>query len=228
MENGIRHQLSTAAGTLCVLSFALCSFNCINKPLAPVAPTWETQMTAPLSLRSYTLADLAAKDSNFIPNTPGIASGAAFSPAGALFSDTVSIGDSSGSGPGNTLVDQKTAGDFNAIKIHVVVDNSIPLQLALKLKFLDTANRPLITIPQTSGDSVIVPAPAVLGGTVQSPSHTERIIDLADTEIQQFNSTHSLVYFLQISAPGTNLLALERTQTINIRIWAEFLFQVNK
>jgi hypothetical protein len=228
MENGIRHKLSTAAGTLCVLSFALCSFNCVNKPLAPVAPTWETQMTAPLSLRSYTLADLAAKDSNFFPSTPGIALAATFSPAGALFSDTVSIGDSSGSGPGHTLVDQKTAGDFNAIQIHVVVDNGIPLQLALKLKFLDTANRLLITIPQSSGDSIIVPAPVVLGGTVQSPSHTERIISLADTEIQQFNSTHSLVYFLQISAPGTDLLALVRTQAINIRIWAEFSFQVNK
>jgi hypothetical protein len=228
MGSGIRHQLKRGAATVSVLALALCSFNCINKPLAPVAPTWEMQMTVPLSIRSYTLADLVPRNSNFIANTHGVAFPPTFSPTGELFSDTVSIGDTSGSGQGHTLVDQKTAGDFNSIKIHVVADNGIPLQVALKLQFLDMAKRQLINIPQTAGDSITVPAPALLGGTVQSPSHTERVIELADTEIQQFNSAYSLVYFLHISTAGTNVPPLESTQMITIRVWAEFIYQVNK
>ncbi len=227
MGIGIRHQLKRAAGTVSALALALCSFNCINKPLEPVAPTWETQMTAPISIRSYTLADLLARNPRLIAITQA-ASPLTFSPAGGQFADTVSIGDTSGSGQGHTFVDEKTAADFNSMKIHVVVDNGIPLQVAMKLQFLDRTKRLLIDIPQTAGDSITVPAPALLGGTVQSPSHTERVIELADTEIQQFNSTYSLAYFLTIASAGTDLLPFESTQTIHIRVWAEFSYQVNK
>jgi hypothetical protein len=113
------------------------------------------------------------------------------------------------------------------MKVHVVVDNAIPLQVALKLEFLDGSKQVLIAIPQSAGDSIIVFAPTVTGGTVHSPSHTERVIELADSEIQQFNSTYSLAYFLQISNPGTGVV-LESTSTIKIRVWAELFYQVNK
>jgi hypothetical protein len=222
----------------------------MNKPLDPVGPTWETQVTAPISIRSYTLADLAVKVSGLIAMTPvptqpvsgpsvnadpefvksrtlfgGMSSPLAFSPKGGLFADTVSIED--GSGQGHTFVDSQNVRDISSMKVHVVVDNAIPLQVALKLEFLDGAKRLLISIPQTAGDSITVSAAAVTGGTVHSPSHTERVIELADSEIQQFNSTYSLAYFLQISNPGTGVV-LESTATIKIRIWAEFSYQVNK
>ena len=86
----------------------------------------------------------------------------------------------------------------------------------------------LSIFPQSAGDSVTVAAPAVIGGVVQAPTHTERILTLSETEIQQFNKSQFIVYYLQISAPGANLLALQPTQTINIRVWAELTYQVNK
>jgi hypothetical protein len=147
---------------------------------------------------------------------------------GGLFADTTSIGDTSGTGQGHTLVDAKTAGNINSIQLHVSIDNAIPLQVALKLRFLDRAKRLLLVLPQTAGDSISIPAPAVQGGIVQSPTHAERIIQLAGTEIQQFNSAYSVAYFMGISSAGTDPVSFESTQAIRIRIWAEFKYQVNK
>ena len=151
-----------------------------------------------------------------------------FSLAGGEFADTSSIGDTSGSGQGHTIVDPKTAGSINVIKLHVVTDNGVPLQSAMKLRFLDRANRPLLVLPQTAGDSITIPAPAVMGGGVQSPSHGERIIQLSGTEVQQFNSAYAVAYTLAMSTAGTDVVRFESTQTITIRIWAEFSYQVNK
>jgi hypothetical protein len=224
MRNNIRQRVKRAARTMCVLALAGISSNCVNRPLSPVAPTWETQMTAPVSLRSYTLADFVSKDSSFVGATP---EGTQLA-YGGHFVDTASIGDTSGTGKGHTLVDQETAADINSIKLHVVIDNAIPLKVALKLQMLDGANGLVLVIPQTAGDSITIPAPAVAGGTVQSPSHAERIIQLAGTEIQQFNSAYSLAYVLLMSTPGAGAVRFESTQTIRIRVWAEFSYQVNK
>jgi hypothetical protein len=147
---------------------------------------------------------------------------------GGEFADTASIGDTSGAGQGHTLADAKTAGQINSIKLHVVVDNAIPLQVALKLHLLDRAKRLLLDLPQTAGDSITIPAPAVLGGIVQSPSHAERIIQLAGTEVQQFNNASSVAYVLGVSTAGADPVSFESTQAIRIRVWAEFSYQVNK
>jgi hypothetical protein len=147
---------------------------------------------------------------------------------GGLFADTASIGDTSGSGQGHTLVDGKTAADINTITLHVVVDNAIPLQVAMKLNFLDGAKRLLLSLPQTAGDSITIPAPVVSGGVVQSPAHAERIVQLTGTEVQQFNNAYSLAYNLDIATAGSGAVQFGSTQTIRIRVWAEFSYQVNK
>jgi hypothetical protein len=223
----IWHRLKPAAGVLCAGVLALSTVNCIDKPLEPVGPTWETQASVPFSQKSYTLADLLGKDSIYVSAAAGT-SPLTFSLSGGLFKDTVSIGDSSDSGQGHTFVDQKTASDFNSLKIHVVIDNAIPVQFAVKLQFLDGTSGLLINVPQTSGDSITVAPPDAPGGVISSPSHTERIINLGETEIQQFNKAYSLAYFIKVSAPGTNLSLLKLSQTINLRVWAEFSYQVNR
>ena len=151
-----------------------------------------------------------------------------FSLVGGELADTVKIGDTTGGDQGHTLVDQKASGDINSIKVHVVIDNAIPLQIALKLQFLDRSMRLLLILPQSAGDLITIPAPAVVGGAVQYPSHSERIIQLSGTEIQQFNSSSSLAYLMALSTPGTDAVSFESTQSIKIRVWAEFSYQVNK
>ncbi len=149
--------------------------------------------------------------------------------ASGQFSDTASIGDTSGGGTqGHTLVDQKSASDMNGITLHAVIDNAIPLQVALKFGLLDRGGRLIMMLPQSAGDSIIVPAPAVVGGAVQTPAHAERIITLAGTEVQQFNNGYSLAYNISLATAGTGAVQFDSTQQIRIRVWAELSYQVNK
>ena len=230
MRPGIRGWMTGAGRGMWMIVLTCSAFNCINKPLEPIAPTWETRMTVPVSARTYTLAQILAKDSSLIGVAPGGAQGylhLAVPLTGVLFSDTASIGDTSGSGEGHTLVDQKTAADFNSILVHAGIDNAIPLQVVLKLHFLDRAHRLLLSLPQPAGDSITIPAPSLTGGPALSPTHAERVISLAGTEIQQFNNAYSLAYVLDISAPSADA-RFDSTQTLKIRVWAEFSYQVNK
>ena len=45
-----------------VLPLALLSLNCFKEPLAPIAPTWDTNVTIPLINRLYTVSEIVAKD----------------------------------------------------------------------------------------------------------------------------------------------------------------------
>ena len=116
----------------------------------------------------------------------------------------------------------------SGITLHAVVDNAIPLQVALKFGLLDRGGRLIMMLPQTAGDSILIPAPVVVGGAVQTPAHTERIITLSGTEVQQFNTGYSLAYNITLATAGTGAVQFDATQQIRIRVWAELSYQVNK
>jgi hypothetical protein len=98
----------------------------------------------------------------------------------------------------------------------------------VKLQLLDRAHRLLLSLPQTAGDSITIPGPAVVDGTVQSAAHAERIIQLTGTEVPQFNGAYALAYDVSVATSGIGAVRFESTQTIKIRVWAEFAYQVNK
>jgi hypothetical protein len=49
-----------------LLLLAALSLNCFKEPLSPVLPTWDATATFPLGSRTYTLADLIAKDTTLL------------------------------------------------------------------------------------------------------------------------------------------------------------------
>lgn len=49
-----------------VMLLALISLNCFKEPLAPVAPTWDTDMTVPLANRVYTISEIIARDTSLL------------------------------------------------------------------------------------------------------------------------------------------------------------------
>ncbi|MBI4535335.1 MAG: hypothetical protein HY708_03590, partial [Ignavibacteriae bacterium] len=55
-------------GVVCagLLLFSFLAINCINEPLAPVAPTWDTNITLPLANRFYSLSDIVRKDTSLL------------------------------------------------------------------------------------------------------------------------------------------------------------------
>jgi hypothetical protein len=54
-----------------VVPCCLISFHCFNKPIEPVAPRWDVNLTVPVSNRTYTMQDLVDKDTNMLHVGPG-------------------------------------------------------------------------------------------------------------------------------------------------------------
>ena len=57
--------LRLAKNVLC-LGAAVFSWCCLNRPLEPVVPIWDTNVSVPLLNRSYTLSDLVQKDTSLV------------------------------------------------------------------------------------------------------------------------------------------------------------------
>ena len=66
----LHRALRTASRTLTLLAGIIAS-GCIDKPPAPLAPTWDVGLTAPISLRTFTLAELVERDTSFLSVMPG-------------------------------------------------------------------------------------------------------------------------------------------------------------
>ncbi len=54
-----------------VVLLALMSLNCFKEPLAPVAPTWDTDVTVPLANRVYTVSEIIARDTSLLKTGAG-------------------------------------------------------------------------------------------------------------------------------------------------------------
>ncbi len=67
--NRTRGELIVVQGGLLLLAFF--SMQCFNKPPDSVAPQWDVGLTMPVSDRTYTLADIVAKDSSILNVVPG-------------------------------------------------------------------------------------------------------------------------------------------------------------
>jgi hypothetical protein len=66
----LHRALRNASRSLPLLVGIIAS-GCIDKPAAPLAPTWDVNMTAPLSRRTFTLAELVDRDTSLLSVMPG-------------------------------------------------------------------------------------------------------------------------------------------------------------
>ncbi len=65
------HLQKTTLVRICALILAFGAFDCVNKPMEPVMPTWDVNLAAPLTDRTYTLEELVAKDTSLLQVAPG-------------------------------------------------------------------------------------------------------------------------------------------------------------
>jgi hypothetical protein len=53
------------------LGLAFGAFHCFNKPMEPVLPQWDVDISAPIANRTYTLEEIALKDTSILQVAPG-------------------------------------------------------------------------------------------------------------------------------------------------------------
>ncbi len=147
--------------------------------------------------------------------------------ADASFGDTLVMGDTNGDGSSDHLIDPETMKSVNSGRMHVEIDNGLPMGVKVKLVLLDKARKPLLTVPQSEGDSVGIDAGIVANGDVQASAHSSRLIELKGTEVTQFNNAVYVHMSMGVATPGTAAVNFRTTDKVHVRVWSEFSYRVN-
>jgi hypothetical protein len=143
------------------------------------------------------------------------------------FADTLVMGDTTSDGTVDCLVDPKTMSDVNSGRMHMEIDNGLPMGVKVKVVLLDKDHKPVLTLPQTEGDSLDISAGVVVNGDVQASAHSSRVIELRGTEVTQFNSAFYVKMAVGLATPGSEAVNFRTTDRVHVRVWSEFSYRVN-
>jgi hypothetical protein len=147
---------------------------------------------------------------------------------GGSFADTVAFGDTTGDGNSDYAVNADLLNDVNSATAHCEAVNDLPLGMSLVLTLLDKERKPLLTIPQSAGDSLSVTPAVVAGGEAVAPSRFSRMVHLGGDEVRLFDRAKYVRYSLSLATPGAGVVTFRSTAFISFRIWSEFSYQVNR
>lgn len=143
------------------------------------------------------------------------------------FADTLVMGDTTGDGNADDRLDEETISDFNYGKLHVEIENGLPLDVKVKVGLLDGTRRMLLAVPQTEGDSIAIAGGSVVNGDVQTASRSVRTLDLLGTDLRQFNLAELVKVDLALASPGSTTVNFRTTDRVRVKMWTEFSYRVN-
>ena len=115
---------------------------------------------------------------------------------------------------------------INSGKVHFEINNGIPLGMSVTLTLLDKGRMPLLTIPQSTGDSVSVLAGVVASGEVVGPARVSRLVQLRRDEVRLFERAKYVRYGIGLATPGPGTVTFRSDHFITIRVWSELSYQV--
>jgi hypothetical protein len=147
--------------------------------------------------------------------------------ARGAFADTVAFGDTTGDGNSDYALNADLLDNINSGKVHCDFDNDLPLGMSLTMTLLDKERAPLLTIPQTAGDSLSVAAAAVAGGEAVASTRFSRLVQLSGDEVRLFRWAKYVRYGISLATPGAGIVTFRSNQFIRFRIWSEFSYRVN-
>ncbi len=147
---------------------------------------------------------------------------------GGSLADTVAFGDTTGDGNSEYAVNADVLNSIASGRVHLDADNGLPLGMSLTLTLLDKMLTPLLTLPQTAGDSLFVAPAAVAGGEVVAPTHFTRLVELTGAEVRLFERAKYVRYGIGLATPGPGIVTFRADQSVGLRIWSELSYQVNK
>jgi hypothetical protein len=179
-------------------------------------PDYDTTMTTSIGRNGSFAGDIAFS----VPMSLRIVQG--------CFADTVVMGDTTNDGKTDHIIDPDVMKDVNLGRMHLEIDNGLPLGVKVKVVLLDNAHNPVLTIPQSEGDSLEIGAGLVVNGDVQSTAHSSRVIELRGTELTQFNNAAYVRMNVSTSTPGATAVNFHTTDKVRVRVWSEFSYRVNQ
>lgn len=147
---------------------------------------------------------------------------------GGAIADTVAFGDTTGDGNSEYAVNADLLNDINGGKVHIDIDNGLPLGMSLTLTLLDKMRTPLLILPQTAGDSLSVAPGVVAGGEVVAPARSSRLVQLSKEEVRLFERAKYVRYGIGLATPGPGTVTFRSDQSLRFRIWSELSYQMSE
>jgi hypothetical protein len=145
---------------------------------------------------------------------------------GGAFADIVTFGDTTGDGNSDYNDNRDLIESMNSGKIHLTLDNDVPLRFACKLTLLDHMHQPVLSFPQSEGDSLTISPPLVSGGEVTSAVRTARSITLTTAEIRALERVQFVKIALGLGTAGTGAVTFRSNQQFRAKVWTELSYRV--
>jgi hypothetical protein len=212
-----RHTLAAAARLPAFVALTALSINCADGPLQPILPSWDVSITVPVMTRRYTAGEI-------FPVIP---------PAGiALKSfvvcDTSVIGDTTGDGTPDRVVDRGTLEDVTSGKLYVEVTNGLPVEITLKAGLLDASGQLLLPLPTGPADSIRVLSADTAAGGVSRPSVSTSVLDLTASDVRLLIPAERIRYAMVLEFPGGKTTGMNGADSLLVRMWTTVSYRVNQ
>jgi len=142
-----------------------------------------------------------------------------FGLAGGIYRDTTAVG-----------LQKDDIKAVNSGTMYIEVLNALPVQVSVTAAVIDSAkSKVLILVPQ-SGLPVNVVAASVTGtGIVNVPARSSTSVSLNSSEVQLMAPNRNFAYAVTLSTtPGSPTVAFRSTDSVKVKVWSSFSYQVNK
>jgi hypothetical protein len=148
---------------------------------------------------------------------------------GGHMNDTLAVGDSTGDGNKDFELNKGPINDVNNGKMYIEVVNALPLQAGIRLHLLGGSHQSLLMVPQSGAPLLFTAPPVDSQGSVTVPANSTSVIELNQSEVQQFNPAQFMVYDISLdTTPGVQTVRFSSTDNIHIRVWSTLSYRVNK
>ena len=137
-----------------------------------------------------------------------------------MFRDTMSVGKD---------INRKRISDVNYGKMFIEVINGLPMQLDMQLFLLGNEKQSLLRVPQTGQPIQVGAAQVDAEGNVTAPVQTTTSVELSERDVRQFDTGESLVINTGVATtPGTPTVRFKTSDSIQVRVWTQLSYRINK
>ena len=144
------------------------------------------------------------------------------------YSDTLAWGDTDGNGVVDDAYDRSRLHEVKNGTMYLEIVNTMPLEANVQVHLFDASRRLLMVLPQTGLGMEVSPAPMDALGNVTVPATSSTVIQLSGTDVQQFIPARYVAYAVVLNTNGNgDVVTFRTTDSIHIRLWTTFVYEVN-
>jgi hypothetical protein len=198
---------------------------CLEFPGDFVPPTWDVDISLPLSHTSHSILDLVG-DIALLP--PEVLDTLDLSKTGGVtYQQTVVLGDTTGDGTDDSDLSENFFHGVSQGTLYVDVENGTPANMEVSVTLLDGSLGSLLTLP-TDTTAIFLPAASFdASGKTGPATHALSVVELDAANVQLLSQAEFLCYTIQLSFPAAVRFSnIVNSDSMTIKSWGSFRTRV--